>query len=112
MEKVSFDTDTKSQDSHANLILLDPVEYVLGIIKILACAGFIIFGIIVDCGGVPGDKRGYIGAKYWHDPGAFRSVFFFLQGEMSSPTLIYVLQTRIQRILLRLRDCCLCLRWY
>ncbi|QDS69090.1 hypothetical protein FKW77_010119 [Venturia effusa] len=51
------------------------VEYVLGIIKIMACAGFIIFGIIVDVGGVPTDKRGYIGAKYWHDPGAFRNGF-------------------------------------
>jgi amino acid transporter len=51
------------------------VEYVLGIIKIIACAGFIIFGIVVDCGGIPGDDRGYIGAKYWHDPGAFRNGF-------------------------------------
>jgi amino acid permease len=62
---------------------------VLGIIKILACAGFIIFGIIVDCGGIPGDKRGYIGARYWHNPGAFRSVFFFLGDETRSPTLSY-----------------------
>ncbi|KAF2402940.1 putative amino acid transporter [Trichodelitschia bisporula] len=51
------------------------VEYVLGMIKILACAGFIILGIIIDCGGVPTDSRGYIGAKYWHDPGAFRNGF-------------------------------------
>ena len=44
-------------------------------IKVLAVIGFIIFGIIVDCGGVPGDSRGYIGAHYWHDPGAFKNSF-------------------------------------
>ncbi|KAF1992637.1 putative general amino-acid permease GAP1 [Aulographum hederae CBS 113979] len=51
------------------------VEFVLSIIKVIACTGFIIFGIIVDCGGVPTDNRGYIGARYWHDPGAFRNGF-------------------------------------
>jgi len=49
------------------------VEFVLSMIKILACTGFIILGIIINCGGV-GD-RGYIGAKYWHDPGAFQNGF-------------------------------------
>jgi yeast amino acid transporter len=34
-----------------------------------------LFGIIVDCGGVPTDDRGYIGARYWHDPGAFLNGF-------------------------------------
>ncbi|KAK7893966.1 hypothetical protein LTR67_006667 [Exophiala xenobiotica] len=43
------------------------VEFVLGIIKIIAVLGFILFGIIVDCGGVPGDDRGYIGFRYWND---------------------------------------------
>ncbi|KAL9050211.1 MAG: hypothetical protein Q9162_006774 [Coniocarpon cinnabarinum] len=51
------------------------VEFVLAIIKILGCIGFIIFGIVADCGGVPTDNRGYIGAHYWHDPGAFRNGF-------------------------------------
>jgi amino acid transporter len=45
------------------------VEFVLSIIKICACLGFIILGIIINCGGV-GD-RGYLGTKYWYDPGAF-----------------------------------------
>jgi len=36
--------------------------------KIIACIGFMILGIIIDCGGVPTDNRGYIGAKYWHSP--------------------------------------------
>jgi len=41
------------------------VEFVLSIIKIVACVGFIILAIIIDCGGVPTDNRGYIGAQYW-----------------------------------------------
>ena len=44
-------------------------------IKITAIIGFIIFGIVVDCGGVSSDPRGYIGAQYWHDPGAFLNGF-------------------------------------
>lgn len=51
------------------------VEFVLGMIKVVAIIGFIIVGVIIDCGGVPTDPRGYIGAKYWHDPGAFRNGF-------------------------------------
>jgi yeast amino acid transporter len=43
------------------------VEFALGMIKILAVLGFIIFGIIVDCGGVKTDHRGYIGFRYWND---------------------------------------------
>lgn len=43
--------------------------------KIVACVGFIILGIIINCGGVPTDNRGYIGGRYWHDPGAFRNGF-------------------------------------
>jgi len=51
------------------------VEFVLGLIKVIAIIGFIILGVIINCGGVPTDNRGYIGAKYWHDPGAFRNGF-------------------------------------
>ena len=51
------------------------VEFVLSMVKICAVVGFIIFGIVVNVGGVPSDDRGYIGAKYWHDPGAFRNGF-------------------------------------
>lgn len=36
-------------------------------IKVIAVLGFIIFGIIVDCGGVKTDHRGYIGFRYWND---------------------------------------------
>lgn len=51
------------------------VEFILAIVKILACIGFIILGIIIDCGGVTTDDRGYLGARYWHNPGAFRNGF-------------------------------------
>ncbi|KAI1131665.1 amino acid permease [Nemania abortiva] len=49
------------------------VEFVLSIIKIAACVGFIILGIVINVGGV-GDQ-GYLGAKYWYDPGAFQNGF-------------------------------------
>ncbi|KAI1501264.1 amino acid permease [Biscogniauxia marginata] len=49
------------------------VEFVLSMIKIAACTGFIILGIVINCGGV-GD-RGYLGALYWYDPGAFQHGF-------------------------------------
>lgn len=49
------------------------VEFVLSMIKICACVGFIILGIIIDCGGV--GNQGYLGVKYWHEPGAFRNGF-------------------------------------
>ena len=51
------------------------VEFFLSLVKIIAVCGFIIFGIVVNVGGVPSDPRGYIGAEYWHDPGAFRNGF-------------------------------------
>ncbi|KAL1888728.1 hypothetical protein Sste5346_009353 [Sporothrix stenoceras] len=49
------------------------VEFVLSLVKILACVGFIILGIVINCGGV--GEQGYLGAKYWHDPGAFQNGF-------------------------------------
>lgn len=51
------------------------VEFILSVIKITALAGFIILGIVIDCGGAP--KGGYIGAHYWHDPGAFTDFLGF-----------------------------------
>ncbi|KIW17551.1 hypothetical protein PV08_04745 [Exophiala spinifera] len=54
------------------------VEFVLGFIKIIAVLGFIIFGIVVDCGGVSTDDRGYIGFRYWNGKNgnhAFRNGF-------------------------------------
>jgi len=51
------------------------VEFVLGTMKVLAVVGFIIFGIIDNCGGVKSDPRGYIGFQYWSNPGAFANGF-------------------------------------
>lgn len=57
------------------LLMLYAAEFVLSMIKIVACTGFIILGIIIDCGGVPTDHRGYLGAEYWHHPGGFANGF-------------------------------------
>jgi amino acid transporter len=38
---------------------------------VTALIGFIVLGIVIDCGGAP--KGGYIGTSYWRDPGAFTS---------------------------------------
>ncbi|KAG7665466.1 uncharacterized protein J8A68_001154 [[Candida] subhashii] len=46
------------------------VEFVLSIVKIIAVFGFIICGICVIAGAGDG---GYIGGKYWHNPGAFNN---------------------------------------
>lgn len=48
-------------------------EFLFSFIKVIAVIGFIILGIILTCGGGP--VKGYIGGKYWHDPGAFAAGF-------------------------------------
>jgi len=48
-------------------------EFVFSIIKVIAVIGFIILGIILNCGGGP--EGGYIGGRYWHSPGAFNHGF-------------------------------------
>jgi amino acid transporter len=48
-------------------------EFVFSIIKVIAVVGFIILGIVINCGGGP--NEGYIGGRYWHDPGAFSHGF-------------------------------------
>ncbi|PNS17827.1 Cationic amino acid transporter 1 [Sphaceloma murrayae] len=53
-------------------------EFVFSSIKVLAIIGFIILGIIINVGGGPadsGDYAGYIGGKFWKDPGAFHNGF-------------------------------------
>ncbi|CCD25757.1 amino acid permease NDAI_0F04390 [Naumovozyma dairenensis CBS 421] len=45
-------------------------EFIFNSCKILMMIGFFILGIIIICGGAGND--GYIGGKYWHEPGAFR----------------------------------------
>lgn len=48
-------------------------EFVFAIIKVTAIVGFILLGIVINIGGTP--TEGYIGGKYWRDPGAFNNGF-------------------------------------
>ncbi|TID28178.1 hypothetical protein CANINC_002611 [Pichia inconspicua] len=48
-------------------------EFIFSILKVLAIIGYIILGIVINCGGGP--QGGYIGGRYWHDPGAFAAGF-------------------------------------
>lgn len=57
------------------------VEFILSTLKVVATTGFIILAIIINCGGVPTDPRGYIGGKiiknkpFRHSFKGFCSVF-------------------------------------
>ncbi|KAI5288458.1 hypothetical protein KEM54_005197 [Ascosphaera aggregata] len=44
------------------------IEFWFSLIKCITVVGFMIFGICINAGV---GKEGYIGFKYWHDPGAF-----------------------------------------
>ncbi|CCH62859.1 hypothetical protein TBLA_0I02010 [Henningerozyma blattae CBS 6284] len=48
-------------------------EFFCNCCKLLMMAGFVILGIVINCGGA-GDKE-YIGVKYWQTPGAFANGF-------------------------------------
>ncbi|KAF2751926.1 AAT family amino acid transporter [Sporormia fimetaria CBS 119925] len=48
-------------------------EFVFSTLKVAAVIGFIILGIVINTGGVPGQP--YIGAKFWYNPGAFHNGF-------------------------------------
>ncbi|KJR89146.1 general amino-acid permease GAP1 [Sporothrix schenckii 1099-18] len=48
-------------------------EFIFAIIKVTAIVGFILLGIVINIGGTP--TEGYIGGKYWRDPGAFNNSF-------------------------------------
>ncbi|CAL3963344.1 unnamed protein product [Diplocarpon coronariae] len=50
-------------------------EYTFSILKITAVIGFIvsILGAVINCGGT--QDSGYIGGKYWREPGAFHNGF-------------------------------------
>ncbi|KAK1757118.1 putative amino-acid permease [Echria macrotheca] len=48
-------------------------EFVFAILKVTAVIGFILLGIVINIGGTP--NGGYIGGKYWSDPGPFNNGF-------------------------------------
>jgi len=49
-------------------------EMIFAVIKIAAVVTFVIAGIVIDVGGVPGSEK--LGLKYWTDPGIF--IFYAL----------------------------------
>ncbi|PNY23603.1 General amino-acid permease GAP1 [Tolypocladium capitatum] len=53
-------------------------EFTFSIIKVIAVIGFILLGIVMNCGGKP--DGGYIGGQYWQNPGAFNNGFKGLCG--------------------------------
>ncbi|OAA48756.1 Amino acid/polyamine transporter I [Metarhizium rileyi] len=48
-------------------------EFTFSIIKVIAVIGFILLGIVLNCGGT--QDRGYIGGEFWQNPGAFNNGF-------------------------------------
>jgi len=48
-------------------------EYVFSMVKVIAVVGFILLGIILNCGGGPNGE--YIGGRFWSNPGAFNAGF-------------------------------------
>ncbi|KAI0548606.1 putative amino acid permease [Xylaria curta] len=48
-------------------------EFIFAIVKVTAVIGFILLGIVLNIGGAPGE--GYIGGRYWRDPGALHNGF-------------------------------------
>lgn len=48
-------------------------EFSFSIVKVVAILGFIVLGIVLNCGGGPDGS--YIGGEYWSNPGAFNNGF-------------------------------------
>ncbi|KAK4681414.1 histidine permease [Podospora pseudoanserina] len=48
-------------------------EFCFSILKVIAVIGFILLGCVINIGGFP--DEGYIGGRYWKDPGAFNNGF-------------------------------------
>ncbi|CCK72302.1 amino acid transporter TAT1 KNAG_0J02210 [Huiozyma naganishii CBS 8797] len=50
-------------------------EFFCNLCKIVMLTGFVILGIIITAGGIPNGPDGYIGGKYWRNPGLFANGF-------------------------------------
>jgi len=48
-------------------------EFLFSLVKVVGVIGFIILGIIINCAGNP--NGGYIGGKFWVEPGPFNNGF-------------------------------------
>ena len=77
--------------------------------KIIACLGFMILGIIIDCGGVPTDDRGYIGARYWY--AHFIDVATRKADIATQALALQCIPQRLPRLLYCFRDSVVCLYW-
>lgn len=63
------------------------LEFFVCSVKLLAVVGWMIFTVIYVAGGIPG--HGYIGARYYHDPGAFADSFKGVIQVMVSASFAY-----------------------
>ncbi|CCU75548.1 general amino-acid permease GAP1 [Blumeria hordei DH14] len=63
------------------------VEYMFSVLKLAAVIGFIILGVLINCAGT--QDSGYIGARYWHNPGAFNNGFKGFCGMLITATFSY-----------------------
>lgn len=59
-------------------------EFWFSMIKVLTVVGFLIFGICIDAGA---GQEGYLGFRYWNDPGAFAP---YLLNDLSNPVAKFV----------------------
>ncbi|KAK0667579.1 amino acid permease-domain-containing protein [Cercophora samala] len=48
-------------------------EFIFSVLKVIAVIGFVLLGCVINVGGFP--DEGYIGGKFWKDPGAFNNGF-------------------------------------
>ncbi|KAG9236329.1 general amino-acid permease-like protein GAP1 [Amylocarpus encephaloides] len=48
-------------------------EFMFAIVKVVAVIGYILLGVVINCGGGP--DSGYIGSMHWRKPGAFHNGF-------------------------------------
>ncbi|KAG9241214.1 arginine permease [Calycina marina] len=53
----------------AGIVIYGEIEFAFALLKVLLVVGIIIMGLVIDLGGVPGQKR--LGFTYWKDPGPF-----------------------------------------
>lgn len=66
----------------ANLLKIGEMEFWFASIKILTIVGVVILGIVLDLGGVTGDR---IGFRYWLNPGKVTSIWIFVIFKTTDP---------------------------
>ena len=94
------------------LIVTEQVEFALSLLKIIACIGFMILGIIIDVGGVPTDDRGYIGARYWYVYMFTRRAPSYAANSWKQAFALLSFPQWFPRLLQCLRHCGIRLHWH